>query len=84
MEQRRNGLVFNMLDSRSRGPAFKTARWLQDQLNFLPFQGRLSEYQYVLGTKSKLSPQSGSVVLRQLNPIHKKGKYNNTRCNLTP
>ena len=73
-----------MLDSRSRGPAFKTAMWLQDQLNFLPFQGRLSEYQYVLGTKSKLSPQSGSVVLRQLNPIQKNGKYNSTRCNPTP
>ena len=47
--------------------------WFQDQLNLLPFQGPLSEYQEVLGTKTKLSPQSGSVVLRQLNPIHQKG-----------
>ena len=94
LEQRSNGLVVQMLDSRSRGLEFKTARWLQDQLNLLPFQGRLSEYQKVLGTKSKLYPHSGSVVLRQLHPIHKKGsyscsflivhKYNKTRCNPTP
>ena len=64
-----------MMDSRSRGPEFKTARWLQDQLNLLLFQGRLNEYQKVLGTKSKLSPHSGSIVLKQLNSIHQKGPY---------
>ena len=83
--------MVKMLDSRSKGLEFKTARWLQDQVNHLPFQVRLSEYQEVLGTKSKLSPHSGSVVLRQLHPIRKKGpysllfliahKYNNTRLN---
>ena len=40
-----------MLDSQSRGPEFKTARWLQGQLNLLPFQGRLSEYQENLELK---------------------------------
>ena len=94
MEQRSNALMVKMLDSRSRCPEFKTARLFQDQLNFLPFQGRLSEYQEVLETKSKLSLHSGSVVLGQLNSIHKKGlyrllflivhKYNNTKCNPTP
>ena len=64
MDQRSNGLVVRMLDSQTRGLEFKTASWLQDQLNLLPFQGQLSEYQEVLGTKSKLSPHSGSVVLR--------------------
>ena len=67
--------MVKMLDSKSRGHYFKTARCVQDQTNLLPFQGRLSECQEVLGTKSKLSPYSGSVVLRQLNPIHKKGLY---------
>ena len=86
--------MVKMPDSQSRGPEFKTARWLRDQLNLIPFQGRLNECQEVLGVKNKLSPHSGSVVLRQLNPIHKKGpyslfflivhKYNNTRYNLTP
>ena len=95
MEQRSdgNGLVVKMLDSQSRSSEFKTYRWLQGQLNFLPFQGRLSECQEVLGTKCKLSPHSGSVVFRQLNLIHKKGpyslffliipNYNSTRCNPT-
>ena len=78
--------VVKMLDSQSSSKPL-------GQFNLLPFQGRLSEYQEVLGTKNKLSPHSGSVVLRQVNPIHKKGlysfflifhKYNNTRCNLTP
>ena len=86
--------MVKMLDSLSRGTEFKTARCLQDKLNLLPFQRRLSECQEVLGTESKLSPHSGSVVLRQLNLVHKKGsyslfflivhKYNNTRCNPTP
>ena len=86
--------MVKMLKSRSRGPEFKTTRWPLDQLNLLPFQGRLSEYQHILETKSKLSPYSGFVVLRQLNAIHKKGpyslllfiahKYNNTRYNPTP
>ena len=94
MDQRSIGLVVKMLDSQYRGPEYKTAWWLQGQLNLSPFQGRLSEYQEVLETKSKLSPHSGSAVLRQLNIIHKKGpydlfflivhKYNNTRCNPTP
>ena len=61
------------LDSPSRGTEFKTARWLQDKLNLLPFQGQLSEYQEVLGTKSKLPPNSGSAVLRPLNLVNKKG-----------
>ena len=83
-----------MLGSQSMGPDFKTYKWLQDQLSLLPFQGRLSEYKEVMGTKSKLSPQIGSVVLRQLNPIHQNGpyslfflinhKYSNTKCNPTP
>ena len=83
-----------MLCSQSMGPDFKTYRWLQDQLSLLPFQIRLNEYKEVMGTKSKLSPQIGSVVLRQLNPIHQNGpysfyfliihKYSNTRCNPTP
>ena len=72
MEQRSDGLVVKMLDSRSRGPEFKTARWLQDQHNLLPFQSRLSEYQEVLGTKSKPSSHSGAAFVRQLKPIHKK------------
>ena len=82
--------MVKMLDSRSRGPEFKTTSWLQDQLNLLPF---LSEYQEVLGTKSELSPHSGSVILRQFNLTHKKWpynllffivhKYNNTRYNPT-
>ena len=86
--------MVKMLDSQSKGLEFKTAWWLQDHLNLLPFQGRLNEYQEVLGTKSKLSPHSGSVVLRQLHPIHRKEsyslfflffhKYNNTRSNPTP
>ena len=81
-------------ESRSRGPEFKTTRWPLDQLNLLPFQGWLSEYQQVLETKSKLSPYSGFVVLRQLNPIDEKGpysllffiahKYKNTKYNPTP
>ena len=83
-----------MLGSQSMGPDFKTYKWLQDQLSLLHFQGRLSEYKEVMGTKSKLSPQIGSVVLRQLNPIHQNGpfslfflinhKYSNTKCNPTP
>ena len=86
--------MVKMLDSRPRCPEFKTAKLFQDQFNFLPFQGRLSEYQEVLETKSKLSLRSGSVILRELNSIHKKGpyrllflifhKYNNTKCNPTP
>ena len=86
--------MVKMLDSRSRGLEFKTARWLQDQLKLLPFRGRLSEYQEVLGTKSKLSPHNDSVILRQLQPIHKKGPYSlfflivhiysKIRCNPTP
>ena len=94
MGQRSNGLVVKMLNSQSMSPEFKTARWPQGQFNLLPFQGRLSEYQEVLGTNCKLSPQSSSVVVRQLNIIHQKGpygcffflivhKYNNTRCNPT-
>ena len=83
--------MVKMLDSRSRCREFKTTSWLQDQLNFLPFQG---EYQEVFGTKSKLPPHRGSVILKQFNLIHEKWpysllflivhKYNNTRYNPTP
>ena len=58
MDKRSNDLVVKMLDYQSRGPEIKIARWLQDQLNLLLFQGPLSKYQEVLGTKSKLSPHS--------------------------
>ena len=68
-------MVKMILDSLSRGPEFETAKWLQDQLNLLPLQGRLGEFQEVLETKSKLSSHRVSVVLRQLNPMHKKGPY---------
>ena len=50
LKQRSNGLVVKMLDSKSRGLEIKTAGWLQGQLNLLLFQGRLSDYQEVLGT----------------------------------
>ena len=55
-------IVVRVLDSQSRSPSFKTTGWLQGQLNLSFSQGwELS------GT---LSPRSGSVALRQLNPIH--------------
>ena len=62
------------LDSQSSGPVFKTTVWLQSQLNLSSFRGRSKPVlPGHLVTKSKLPPQSGSVALRQLSPIHKKG-----------
>ena len=34
-----NSLVVKVLDSQSRGPAFKTTRWLQSQLSLSSFRG---------------------------------------------
>ena len=73
-----NCLAVKALDSQSRGPGFKTTGWLRGQLSLSFFRDRLNEY-YELWTpgdrvaKSKLSPRSGSVALRQLSLIHKKG-----------
>ena len=35
-----NGLVVKALYSQSKGPLFKTAGWLQDQLSLSSFRGR--------------------------------------------
>ena len=35
-----NGLVVKALNSRSRGPAFKTTAWLQGRLSLSSFRGR--------------------------------------------
>ena len=52
-----------------------TTGWLQGRLSLSSFRGRSSEYQDFLETvvESKLPPRSGSLALRQLNPIRKKG-----------
>ena len=55
------------LYSQSRVTEFKTTRWLQSRLSLSSFRGPSNEYQEFL------SPRSGSGVLRQLNPTHKKG-----------
>ena len=69
-------LVVRVLDSQFRNPGFKITGWLQGHLSILLFRDWLNEYQELLGTdgsKSKLSPHSGSVALMQLNLIDKKG-----------
>ena len=68
--------LIKALDSLSRGPVFKTTRWLLGQLSLLSFHDQSNEYQEFLGLsgKGKVSPCSGSVALRQLNLIHKKGQ----------
>ena len=45
------GLVVKALDFQSRGPAFKSTRWLQVQLSLSSFQGQSVDYQELLGTK---------------------------------
>ena len=39
-----NGLVVRALDCQSRGPRFKTIRWLQSRLSLSSFRGRSNEY----------------------------------------
>ena len=70
-----NGLVVRVLDSQSKGLEFNTTGWLQGQLSLSSLRGQLSEFQELLGTEwlKGNSPRSGSVALRQSNPIHKKG-----------
>ena len=71
-----SGLVFRALDSWSRVPVFKTTGWLQGRLSLWSFRGRSNEYKEFFGNlvvKSKLPRRSGSVALRQFNPIHKNG-----------
>ena len=69
-------IVVRLLVSQPRSPGFKTATWLQDKPHLLILPRSIK---WVPGTpgewvvENKLSPLSGSVVLRQLNPIHKKG-----------
>ena len=68
--------MVKVLDFQSRGPGFKTTGWLQGQLSLSSFRGRSAEYQELLGIgwqKADMSPRCGSVALRQLNSIHKKG-----------
>ena len=72
-----NDLMVRGLDSQPSGPRFKTSGgWVQCQFILSSFQGQSNEYQKLLGdivVKSKLSPQSGSVALGELNPTHKSG-----------
>ena len=65
-------VVVRALDSQFRSPGFKTTWWLQVQVILSTFWGRLLGTHGAWVVKSKLSPPSGSVALRQLNPIHKK------------
>ena len=58
------GLVSRELDFQSRVPCFKTVGLLQSWLSTTPWGSVV---------KSKLSPDNGSVVLRQWNSIHKNG-----------
>ena len=51
------------LDSQSRVPELKTIGWLQGRLRLPGISGNLV-------VESKLSSGSGSVALRQSNPIH--------------
>ena len=66
--------VVRVLDSQSRSPGLKTTWWLRGQLILSSFRSQLTG----TGTpgdsvvKNKLSPCSGSIALRQLNPFHKK------------
>ena len=46
-----NNLVIKASKSQSRGPVFKTAGCLQCQLSLSSFQGRLNDYQELLGTE---------------------------------
>ena len=70
-----NGPVVKAPDSQSRGPVFKSTEWLPGQLSLSSFWGRsneISEISENLVIKSKLPPCSGSVALRQLNPIRER------------
>ena len=44
-------VVVRVLVSQSRSPGFKTTGWLQGQIIFPSFQGRLNKYQQLLGTE---------------------------------
>ena len=69
-------VVIRALNSQSRSTRLETAGRLQGQLILSSFRDWLNEYEELLGgwvVKSKLSPRSGSVALRQMNPIHKEG-----------
>ena len=65
-----------VLDSYSRCHRVKTTGWLEGWHSLSVFPGLSIEYQKLLGhlvVKSNLSPLSGSIALRQLNPIQKNG-----------
>ena len=81
----KEGRLVRALDFVSSGSGFKTTGWLQGQLILPSFQGRSNEYQDLLGlvVKSKLSPRSGSVAVRQLTPSIKRDHiffYENAIC----
>ena len=44
-------VVIRALDSQSRSPGFKTAKWLQGKLILSSFRDRLNEYQELLETE---------------------------------
>ena len=60
---RSSGLAVKALDSQDRGPEFTLPKLIKS----------LPEISGDLVVKSKLSLLSGSVALRQLNPVYKKG-----------
>ena len=78
-----------MLNYQSRFPGSKSIRWLPTEFSHSPFWGQLG----VLGFARDLIVNSnlslcGSAILRQVNPIHKKGQvflkvfslWNNPTC----
>ena len=67
-----NGVVVKASDSQSRGPMIKATGGSKINSVFYPTEvDQLKSWSWMV--KSKLSPRSGSVALRQLNLIHKKG-----------
>ena len=66
-----NGLAVRVLVYQTKDPRFKTIRWLKAASAFI-IQRSIYEYQEFLGTWwLKVSPDSDSVVYRQMNYIHK-------------
>ena len=64
------------MDSQSQHPMFKTIGWLLGWLSHFPFEVNQMSARNIWKIsvkKCKLPSRSGSVAVRQLNPIHKRG-----------
>ena len=71
-------VVPRALDSQSNSPRFKTTEWLPRSTHPFILLGSIKwapGFPGAWAVKSKLSPSNGSIALRQLNHVHKKGPY---------